>query len=76
MGTGHCVSGSSDFLSCALWITIFVPGYVVVLRNVSMILDMADMYEAGQLKAACLDFICVNMETMLESRYVESLVCS
>ncbi|RUS25383.1 LOW QUALITY PROTEIN: hypothetical protein BC938DRAFT_472250, partial [Jimgerdemannia flammicorona] len=45
----------------------------VVLRNVTMILDVADMYEAEQLKAACLDYICVNMETMLESRLLEGL---
>src|SRR4051794_6960209 len=53
---------------------MFLFSISVTLRNVASILEASCLYEANQLKAACLDLLCVNMETVLESRQVCFLI--
>jgi alpha-tubulin suppressor-like RCC1 family protein len=43
------------------------------LRNVNGLLEMADTYDAEGLKGSCLDFVCWNLETCIESRMLEGL---
>ena len=40
----------------------------VSLRNVSELLEFADMYNATQLKTTCQQFITINLPALLESR--------
>ena len=40
----------------------------VSLRNVSELLEFADMYNATQLKTTCQQFIIINLTALLESR--------
>lgn len=43
------------------------------LRTVNGLLETADMFDAEGLKDACLDFVCWNLETFLESRMLEDV---
>jgi len=40
----------------------------VSLRNVCELLELADMYNATQLKTTCQQFIVINLTALLESR--------
>lgn len=40
------------------------------LKNVVEILQMAEMYNAYQLKHCSMEFICLNLSAILESRYL------
>ncbi|KAJ3280167.1 hypothetical protein HDU76_009259, partial [Blyttiomyces sp. JEL0837] len=46
---------------------------MIDLTNAGLILDYADVYEAEGLKKACLDFLCWNVETLVESGMLDSL---
>lgn len=48
---------------------------VVTLKNAAMLLEFAALYNAGQLKLSCLQFIGLNMAALLEARWVGYL-CS
>ncbi|KAI9333590.1 hypothetical protein BDR26DRAFT_937417 [Obelidium mucronatum] len=45
---------------------------VVDLTNVVELLEVADSYDAGQLKETCLTFLCWNLSSVLESRMLDS----
>lgn len=40
----------------------------VTLKNAAELLEFAVMYNAEQLKLSCLQFICLNMAALLESK--------
>ncbi|KAJ3135391.1 hypothetical protein HK100_002753 [Physocladia obscura] len=46
---------------------------LMALTNVVELLEVADIYDAGQLKKSCLEFLCWNLSTFLESRTLESV---
>ncbi|KAI8609865.1 hypothetical protein BC830DRAFT_1085173 [Chytriomyces sp. MP71] len=48
-------------------------GSLLDLTNVVEILEVADMYDAGLLRAACLDFVCWNLTTMIESHMLDDV---
>lgn len=41
---------------------------LLTLRNVSQILQFADTYNADQLKTCCMQYVCINLSAMIESR--------
>ena len=42
----------------------------VTLRNVYELMEFSEVYNAPQLKRACLQFMCVNSASLLEGRYM------
>ncbi|XP_051577482.1 inhibitor of Bruton tyrosine kinase isoform X2 [Myxocyprinus asiaticus] len=49
------------------------PTVRVTLKNAAELLEFATVYNAGQLKLSCLQFICLNMVALLESKALEIL---
>ncbi|KAF5274038.1 hypothetical protein FQR65_LT04436 [Abscondita terminalis] len=45
----------------------------VTLKNVSQMISFASIYNADQLKSHCMEFICVNLSSILEMRLLDSL---
>ncbi|XP_049802872.1 inhibitor of Bruton tyrosine kinase [Schistocerca nitens] len=45
---------------------------LVTLRNVAGLLQLADTHQANQLKQCCLQYICLNLSAVLESRSLEA----
>ncbi|XP_019628197.1 PREDICTED: inhibitor of Bruton tyrosine kinase-like [Branchiostoma belcheri] len=46
---------------------------LITLRNVAELLEFASVFNSAQLKAACTQFICLNMAPLLEARCLEVL---
>lgn len=44
---------------------------LITLRNVASLLQLADTHQANQLKQCCLQYICLNLSAVLESRSLE-----
>lgn len=45
----------------------------ITLKNVSQIFEFSHMYNANQLSACCMEFICFNLSAVLESRCLEDV---
>lgn len=43
---------------------------LLTLKNVGQILEFSSIYNAGQLKRACMQYICLNLPAVVEMRYV------
>lgn len=50
-------------------------GELITLRNIGHMFQFASMYNAGQLKNCCMEFICLNLSAVLENKSLEPLDC-
>jgi hypothetical protein len=46
---------------------------LVTLKNACELLELSYIYNAEQLKRCCLDFICINLQTLIEAKSIDIL---
>ena len=56
-----------------LLLLLCVPQFVVSLKNVVELLAFSWLYNADQLKDVCVEFICHNLSSLVETRFVASV---